>query len=87
MIDPDRVEIVGERYNAVSLRSVFGYEPDWPVVSPGRREEVLDLIGEPAPPQPPGPEAGEQAGFPGAGEPGRSHQDASAVGETAGEAG
>ena len=87
LIDPDRVEIVGERYRAAPLRSVFGYEPDWPVVSPARREEVLGLIGEPEPPQPPGPEAGEQAGFPGAGEPGRSHQDAQAVDQTAGEAG
>jgi glutamate synthase domain-containing protein 2 len=87
LIDPDRVEIVGERYASAPLREVFGYEPDWPVVSPARRDEVEGLIGEPEPPQPPGPEAGEQAGFPGAGEPGREHQDARAVGETASEAG
>jgi hypothetical protein len=78
---------VGERYTATPLREVFGYEPGWPVVSPARREEVEALIGAPAPPQPPGPEAGEPAGFPGAGEPGRPHQDAHAVGETASEAG
>lgn len=87
LIDPDRIEVVGERYSAAPLREVFGYEPGWPVVSPGRREEIEALIGEPAPSQPPGPEAGEQAGFPGAGEPGRPHQDARAVGETASEAG
>jgi glutamate synthase domain-containing protein 2 len=87
LIDPDRVEIVAERYSSAPLRSVFGYEPDWPVVSSDRREEVEALIGAPAPPQPPGPEAGEQAGFPGAGEPGRSHHDARGVGETASEAG
>jgi hypothetical protein len=87
LIDPDRMEIVGERYASASLREVFDYEPDWPVVSRRRREDVEALIGAPAPVQPPGPEAGEQAGFPGAGEPGRRHQDARAFGETASEAG
>jgi glutamate synthase domain-containing protein 2 len=87
LIDPDRIRIVAERYSSASLREVFGYEPGWPVVSWRRRETVAALIGAPAPPQPPGPGAGEQAGFPGAGEPGRTHQDARAVGETASEAG
>jgi glutamate synthase domain-containing protein 2 len=87
LIDPDRIEVVGERYSAAPLREVFGYEPGWPVVSPGRREEIEALIGAPEAAQRPGPEAGEQAGFPGAGEPGRPHQDARAVGETASEAG
>jgi glutamate synthase domain-containing protein 2 len=87
LIDPDRIEIVAERYRSAPLREVFGYERGWPVVSAERREAVEALIGAPAPPQPPGPEAGEQAGFPGAGEPGRPHQDVRAVGETASEAG
>ncbi len=87
LIDPDRIEIVGERYSATPLRDVFGYEPGWPIVSPDRREAIEALIGAPAPPEAPGPDAGEQAGFPGAGEPGRPHQDARAVGETASEAG
>jgi glutamate synthase domain-containing protein 2 len=87
LIDPDRIEIVGERYSATPLRDVFGYEPGWPIVSPDRREAIEALIGAPAPREAPGPDAGEQAGFPGAGEPGRPHQDARAVGETASEAG
>jgi glutamate synthase domain-containing protein 2 len=87
LIDPDRVEIVGERYSSAPLRDVFGYEDVWPVVSPARRETVEALIGAPEPPQPPGPEAGEQAGFPGAGDPGREHQDVRGSGETASEAG
>jgi glutamate synthase domain-containing protein 2 len=87
LIDPDRIEIVGERYSATPLREVFGYEPGWPIVSPDRREAIEALIGAPAPPEAPGPDAGEQAGFPGAGEPGRPHQDAHAIGETASEAG
>jgi glutamate synthase domain-containing protein 2 len=87
LIDADRVRIVGERYRSTPLREVFGYEPGWPVVSPGRRAEAEALVGDPEPPKPPGPGAGEQAGFPGAGDPGREHQDASAVGDPAGEAG
>jgi glutamate synthase domain-containing protein 2 len=87
LIDPDRVEIVGERYSSASLREVFGYQHGWPVISPARRASIEALIGAPAPPQPPGPGAGEQAGFPGAGDPGREHQDARGSGETASEAG
>ena len=87
LIDPDRIEVVGERYSAAPLRDVFGYESGWPVVSPGRREEIESLIGAPEPAPPPGPEAGEHAGIPGAGDPDRRHQDASAIGEPAGEAG
>ena len=75
LIDPARIEVVGERYSATPFREVFCYEDAWPVLRPERRAEVEGLIGEPEPPRRPGPEAGEHAGFPGAGEPGRTHQD------------
>jgi len=75
LIDPDRIEVVSERYGSAPLSEVFGYERDWPLVSEARRAEVEALIGAPAPPPPPGPKAGEQAGFPGAGEPEREHMD------------
>jgi glutamate synthase domain-containing protein 2 len=87
LIDPDRIEIVSERYASAPVREVFGYRPDWPIVSSARRDEVDALIGAPTPAPPPGPAAGEHAGFPGAGDPSRRHMDARAVGESASEAG
>jgi glutamate synthase domain-containing protein 2 len=82
LIEPDRIEIVSERYASASLREVFGYEPDWPVVSGARRQETHALIGRAAPAPPPGPEAGEHAGIPGVGDPTREHMDTrGAVGE------
>jgi glutamate synthase domain-containing protein 2 len=87
LIDPDRIEVVAQRYASAPLREVFGYEPSWPVISAERRAAMEALIGAPAPRRPPGPSAGEQAGFPGAGDPTRRHQDARGLGETASEAG
>jgi glutamate synthase domain-containing protein 2 len=87
LLDPDRIEIVSQRYASAPLREVFGYEPGWPIVSAARRAETEQLIGAPAPAPPPGPAAGEHAGFPGAGDPSRRHMDARGAGETAGEAG
>jgi glutamate synthase domain-containing protein 2 len=87
LIDAGRIEIVGERYSSAPFSDVFGYEPGWPVLSAARRGEIEGLIGEPAPLQPAGPEAGEQAGFPGAGDPTRAHQDPRGPGEEASEAG
>jgi hypothetical protein len=52
---------------------VFGYEPDWPVVSAARRDETDALIGAASPAPRPGPEAGEHAGVPGVGDPTRGH--------------
>ena len=85
-LDPELKSARAANY-VVALREVFGYETGWPIVSPGRRNAVEALIGAPEPRRPPGPEAGEHAGFPGAGDPRREHQDTRAVGETAGEAG
>jgi glutamate synthase domain-containing protein 2 len=87
LIDPDRIEVVASRYQSAPMREVFGYEPDWPVLSEPRREEVGALVGEPAPHEPPGPGAGEHAGFPGAGDPERRHMDLRGGGEPASEAG
>ncbi len=80
LIDPARIEIVSERYGSAPLSEVFGYEPEWPLRSAARRAEVEALIGAPQPTPPPGPEAGEHAGFPGAGEPDREHMDVSGTG-------
>jgi glutamate synthase domain-containing protein 2 len=85
LIDPDRIEIVSQRYGSAPLSEVFGYEAGWPLLSERRRAEIEALIGPPAPAPPPGPEAGEDAGFPGAGDAARPHMDArSASGATEG---
>ena len=84
LLDPARVEVVGERYSATPFREVFGYEPEWPVMSASRRAEVEALIGAPDPQRPPGPESGEHAGFPGAGDPARRHQDLRRMGRGSG---
>jgi glutamate synthase domain-containing protein 2 len=76
LIEPDRIEIVSERYGSAPLSEVFRYERDWPLLSADRRAEIEAQIGAPAPRPAPGPEAGEHAGFPGAGDPARRHMDA-----------
>jgi glutamate synthase domain-containing protein 2 len=73
LVDPDRIEVVGERYAVTPMREVFGYEPGWPVLSPQRRAEVEALVGRPADRPPPGPQAGEHAGHHGAGDRDRPH--------------
>jgi hypothetical protein len=87
LIDPARIEVVSSRYASAPMREVFGYEPDWPVMSPSRRDETAALIGDPAPHEPAGPAAGEHAGFPGAGDPTRTHMDLRGAGEPASESG
>jgi glutamate synthase domain-containing protein 2 len=85
LIDPDRIEIVSERYGSAPLSEVFSYEPDWPLISADRRATIEALIGAPAPTPSPGPQAGEDAGFPGAGDPDRRHMDTRGVGGPSGE--
>ena len=75
LIDPDRIEMVNAGFRSLPLREVFGYDDDWPVISAQRRAEIEGLIGAPAPRPAPGPDAGEQAGFPHAGEPDAEHME------------
>ena len=75
LIDPDRVEMVNAGFRSLPLRDVFGYEPDWPLMSPARRAEIEGLVGPPAPRPGPGPGAGEHAGFPHVGDPDAEHMD------------
>ena len=87
LIDAGRIEVVGARYSSTPFREVFGYSDEWPMMSGARRAEVEGLIGDPAPPLGPGPDAGEHAGFPGAGDPDRRHQDVRGMGSAASGAG
>jgi glutamate synthase domain-containing protein 2 len=75
LIDADRIELVNAGFRSLPLRDAFAYEPGWPVMSAARRAEIEGLIGAPAPRPAPGPEAGEHAGFPGAGDPDAEHRD------------
>jgi len=87
LVDPERIEIISTGYKTRSLRDVFDYERDWPLCSDARRADATALIGAPSPAPPPGPQAGEHGGIPGAGDPTRQHMDARALRETASEAG
>jgi glutamate synthase domain-containing protein 2 len=87
LVDPDRIEVVSQRYGSAPLSEVFGYEAGWPLLSRERRAEVDALIGEPAPRPAPGPEAGEHAGVPGVGDPSRRHMDMRSAGAGTEEAG
>ena len=73
LIDAGRIEMVNAGFRSLPMREGFGYEDDWPVVSPERRAATEGLIGAPAPRPAPGPEAGEHAGFPHAGDPDAEH--------------
>jgi glutamate synthase domain-containing protein 2 len=75
LIDPARIELVNAGFRSLPLRDAFAYEPEWPVMSAARRAEIEGQIGAPAPRAAPGPEAGEQAGFPHAGDPDAEHMD------------
>ena len=89
LIDPDRIEIVSRAATAPRrcARS-SGTSREWPLVSRRPPQAKLEaLVGRPRPLPAPGPEAGEHAGFPGAGDPSRRHMDARGLGETASEAG
>jgi glutamate synthase domain-containing protein 2 len=75
LIAPDRIELVNAGFRSLTLREAFGYEPEWPVMSAERHAEIKGLIGASAPRPAPGPEAGEHAGFPHAGDPDAEHMD------------
>jgi glutamate synthase domain-containing protein 2 len=38
LVTADHLQIVSERYGLAPLREVFGYEPDWPLLSPAIRK-------------------------------------------------
>lgn len=44
LVDPGRLEIVGERFTSTPLHEVFGYEPGWAVPPPERRAELEALM-------------------------------------------
>ncbi len=39
LVTADHIQIVSERFGLTPLREVFGYEPDWPIVSPSLARE------------------------------------------------
>ena len=45
LVGPEHIEIVTERFGSAPLAEIFGYSPDWPVLSDSRRAQVRDLIG------------------------------------------
>jgi glutamate synthase domain-containing protein 2 len=53
LVTPEHIEIVSERYGSAPLADVFGYEPDWPVLSPARRDELERLWARPIGPTSP----------------------------------
>jgi hypothetical protein len=40
LVKPAHIEIVSERFESASLTDVFGYEPNWPLLSDARREAL-----------------------------------------------
>ena len=40
LVTPEHIEIVSERYGSAPLAEVFGYAPDWPLLSAERRRQV-----------------------------------------------
>jgi Conserved region in glutamate synthase len=40
LVTPEHMEIVTERYASAPLAEVFGYEPEWPVLSAARRQQI-----------------------------------------------
>lgn len=62
LVDPDRLEIVSERFRGAPLHEVFGYEPGWATPSPARRAEIEALMSERAEWRATGPEQGPVPG-------------------------
>src|SRR4051812_37710355 len=49
LVDAGRVELVNAGFRSLPLRDAFGYEDDWPLLSPARRLDIENLIGPAAP--------------------------------------
>ncbi len=52
LVTPDHIEIVADRYSAARVADVFGYAPDWPVLSAARHAEIEGLVAAATPPAP-----------------------------------
>ena len=62
LVQPEDLEIVHDRYQAVNVRDVFGYDPSWRKPSLEREAELRSIIGEGGGHNLPGEEAGPIAG-------------------------
>ncbi|HET6449379.1 MAG TPA: glutamate synthase-related protein [Conexibacter sp.] len=62
LVDPDRLEIVGQRFASAPLHEVFDYEPGWAVPPPARRAEIEALMHARAAKRGTGPERGPLPG-------------------------
>jgi glutamate synthase domain-containing protein 2 len=58
LVEPDHLEIVGERYTTARVLDVFGYDEAWVKLTDARRAEIEALVGPPAEHRHPGAEAG-----------------------------
>ncbi|MGH2936792.1 MAG: glutamate synthase-related protein [Solirubrobacterales bacterium] len=45
LVTPEHIEIISEHYGWATLAEVFGYLPEWPMVSQGRRREIEQSVG------------------------------------------
>jgi glutamate synthase domain-containing protein 2 len=44
LVTPEHIEIVSERYGSAELAEVFGYAPDWPLLSAARRRQIEAVL-------------------------------------------
>jgi len=45
-VETSLVNLSGMSYGSTPLMDVFGYEPDWPLLSSARRDEVERLLAQ-----------------------------------------
>jgi glutamate synthase domain-containing protein 2 len=45
LVGPEHIEVVTERFGSAPVAEIFGYRPEWPLVSDARRAEVRSLVG------------------------------------------
>ncbi len=62
LVEPERLEIVSERFTSASVLDVFGYEPGWTTPAAGRRAEIETLMRSRKAWRQPGPERGPVPG-------------------------
>jgi glutamate synthase domain-containing protein 2 len=44
LVTPKHIEIISESYGSAALADVFGYAPDWPLLSARRRQQIEDSL-------------------------------------------